>query len=288
DGKHRDAVGPYPVTAILPDADLEAGLARLAADGLISIVLVVDDALRPSVDALGAFDFATPFKTHYLHDRALPFAYGKHHRYDLKRARSQVQAREIAPAGTSWSPGTTSPGGGRPSPSPLIRPLAFLLDKAVVPVRVRLDDQEFEVTIPGGDGASAAPPHAPEPADPPPWTDPPGSQVEVPLVRLAWARSGDKGDIANIGVIARRPEWLPLLWDRLDPQTVGAWLAHLVRGPVERHHLPGISAMNFVLHGALDGGGPVSRRMDPLGKGLAQILLDMPVRVPQALADSWV
>lgn len=97
-GKHRDAVGPYPVTAILPDADLEAGLARLAADGLISIVLVVDDALRPSVDALGAFDFATPFKTHYLHDRALPFAYGKHHRYDLKRARSQVQAREIAPA----------------------------------------------------------------------------------------------------------------------------------------------------------------------------------------------
>jgi len=195
----------------------------------------------------------------------------------------EIFAREIAPAGTSWSPGTTSPGGGRPSPSPLIRPLAFLLDKAAVPVRVRLDDQEFEVPIPAGDGAVAAP--APV-APPPPWTEPPGAQVEVPLVRLAWARSGDKGDIANIGVIARRPEWLPLLWDRLHPQAVGAWLAHLVRGPVERHPLPGIEAMNFVLHGALDGGGPVSRRMDPLGKGMAQILLDMPVRVPQALADS--
>ena len=195
----------------------------------------------------------------------------------------EIFAREIAPAGTSWSPGTTSPGGGRPSPSPLIRPLAFLLDKVAVPVRVRLDDQELEVPIPAGDGAVAAPPPV---APPPPWADPPGAQVEVPLVRLAWARSGDKGDIANIGVIARRPEWLPLLWDRLHPQAIGAWLAHLVRGPVERHHLPGIEAMNFVLHGALDGGGPVSRRMDPLGKGMAQILLDMPVRVPQALAES--
>jgi hypothetical protein len=61
---------------------------------------------------------------------------------------------------------------------------------------------------------------------------------------------------------------------------VHAHLAHLVLGPVERFHLPGISAMNFLLHDALDGGGPASRRMDPLGKGLAQILLDMPVRVP--------
>jgi hypothetical protein len=61
---------------------------------------------------------------------------------------------------------------------------------------------------------------------------------------------------------------------------VHAHLAHLVLGPVERCHLPGISAMNFLLHEALDGGGPASRRMDPLGKGLAQILLDMPVRVP--------
>ncbi len=105
-------------------------------------------------------------------------------------------------------------------------------------------------------------------------------QIEVPLVRLAWARSGDKGNTANIGVIARRPEWLPLLWARLTPQAVHAHLAHLVHGPVERFHLPGISAMNFLLHDALDGGGPASRRMDPLGKGLAQMLLDMPVRVP--------
>jgi hypothetical protein len=191
-----------------------------------------------------------------------------------------IFAREIAPAGTSWSPGTTSPGGGRPSPSPLIKPLAFFVDKAAVPVQVVLDGQALTVEVPLA-GSGAPPQSLPEPA---PWGEGLAGdvepQIEVPLVRLAWARSGDKGNTANIGVIARRPEWLPLLWARLTPQAVHAHLAHLVLGPVERFHLPGISAMNFLLHEALDGGGPASRRMDPLGKGLAQILLDMPVRVP--------
>ena len=203
----------------------------------------------------------------------------------------EIFAREIAPAGTSWSPGTTSPGGGRPSPSPLIKPLAFFVDKAAVPVQVVMDGQVLVVEVPLAGpvlpvdlplaGRAAPPQDLPEPA---PWVDGLAGdvepQIEVPLVRLAWARSGDKGNTANIGVIARRPEWLPLLWARLTPQAVHAHLAHLVLGPVERFHLPGISAMNFLLHEALDGGGPASRRMDPLGKGLAQILLDMPVRVP--------
>jgi hypothetical protein len=202
-----------------------------------------------------------------------------------------IFAREIAPAGTSWSPGTTSPGGGRPSPSPLIKPLAFFVDKAAVPVQVVMDGQVMAVEVPLAEqvlpvdlplaGRAAPPQSLPDPA---PWGDDtaeePEAQIEVPLVRMAWARSGDKGNTANIGVIARRPEWLPLLWARLTPQAVHAHLAHLVLGPVERFHLPGISAMNFLLHDALDGGGPASRRMDPLGKGLAQILLDMPVRVP--------
>ena len=108
-------------------------------------------------------------------------------------------------------------------------------------------------------------------------------QIEVPLVRLAWARSGDKGNTANIGVIARRPEWLPLLWARLTPQAVQAYLAHLVHGPVERFHLPGISAMNFLLHDVLGGGGMASLRTDNLAKAFAQVLLAMPVTVPAAL-----
>ena len=108
----------------------------------------------------------------------------------------------------------------------------------------------------------------------------------MPLIALAWARSGDKGDISNIGVIARRPEWLPLIWRALTPQAVQAWFAHLMTGEVERFHLPGIAAMNLLLHGALAGGGPRSPRLDPLGKGMAQMLLEMPVAVPAALAGS--
>ncbi|MBL8332604.1 MAG: DUF1446 domain-containing protein [Rubrivivax sp.] len=193
----------------------------------------------------------------------------------------RIFAREIAPPGTSWSPGTTMAGGGRPSASPLIRPFAFLVDKARVPVRLRLGDEVQEVPVSRGAEATAA---APVP-DPPAWADPPDEPlVEVPLVRLAWARSGDKGNLSNVGVIARRPEWLPLLWARLTPEAVAAHLAHLVQGRVERFQLPGIAAINFVLHEALDGGGPGSTRWDPLGKGMAQILLDLPVRVPASVA----
>ncbi len=80
------------------------------------------------------------------------------------------------------------------------------------------------------------------------------------------------------------PEWLPLLWDALTPKRVRALLAHLVQGEVERFYLPGIAAINFVLHDALDGGGPASPALDPLGKGMAQMLLDMPIGVPRSLA----
>ncbi|MEK8051472.1 acyclic terpene utilization AtuA family protein [Ideonella sp. DXS22W] len=195
------------------------------------------------------------------------------------KAALEIFAREIAPSGTSWSPGTTGPGAGRPSPSPHIKPFAFLLDKARVPVQVRIGDQVLAVEIPAGGQASPAP-ALPDPAA---WAEPDEPQVLVPLVKLAWARSGDKGNIANIGLIARRPEWLPLLWARVTPEVVARYFAHLVRGPVERFHLPGLHAMNILMHEALDGGGPASTRMDPLGKGMGQMLLDLPVAVPQSL-----
>ncbi|MFO1329584.1 MAG: acyclic terpene utilization AtuA family protein [Rubrivivax sp.] len=199
-----------------------------------------------------------------------------------RKALDGIFAREIAPPGTSWSPGTTMAGGGRPSASPLIKPFSFLLDKTRVPVSVSLDDRTLAVDVPAG-APDTAVPALPDPA---PWTDPPGeAMVELPLVRLAWARSGDKGDISNIGVIARRPEWLPLLWARLTPEVVAQHFAHMLGGGrVERYHLPGIAALNLMLHGALAGGGPGSTRWDPLGKGNAQILLDLPLRVPASVA----
>ena len=106
--------------------------------------------------------------------------------------------------------------------------------------------------------------------------------MEVPLARLAWGRSGDKGDTSNIGVIARRTEFMPAIAASLTPEAVRSWLAHLVEGQVQRFDWPGLNGWNFVLRQALGGGGVASLRYDPQGKSYAQILMDFPVRVPKA------
>ncbi|MEJ8838649.1 acyclic terpene utilization AtuA family protein [Ramlibacter sp. AN1133] len=188
----------------------------------------------------------------------------------------ELFAREIAPAGTSWSPGTTG-AGGRPSPSPCIRQVAFFVEKSQVAPRVQVDGETLPVAIPSGQ----APVPAPDEVEAVGAALPASPCIEVPLVQLAWARSGDKGDVSNIGVIARRPEWLPWLRAQLTEERVKEWLAHLVAGEVRRFDLPGLHAMNFVCTQALDGGGMASLRNDPLGKGMAQILLALPVQVPQ-------
>ncbi len=97
-GFRQDATGPYPLTVIAPGADLAGGLARLRAAGLVSVVLVLDERLRPDLPALEAsFDMVRTFKTHHLHDRRLgPVAYAKHHRYELRRALAQVDVAEFA------------------------------------------------------------------------------------------------------------------------------------------------------------------------------------------------
>ena len=188
----------------------------------------------------------------------------------------ELFAREIAPAGTSWAPGTTG-ASGRPSPAPAIRQFAFLVDKALVQPQVQSGEQVLAVPVPTGQ----PPVPSPQPVAAVQAQLPQGELEEVPLVRLAWARSGDKGNHSNIGVIARRPEWLPWLRAQLTEQAVKDWLAHLVAGEVRRYDLPGIHAMNFLCTEALDGGGMASLRNDPLGKGMAQVLLAMPVRVPR-------
>jgi hypothetical protein len=106
----------------------------------------------------------------------------------------------------------------------------------------------------------------------------------VPLVQLAWGRSGDKGDAANIGIIARKPEYLPFIRAAITEQAVARWFAHLVHGEVRRYDLPGTHALNFTLQAALGGGGIASVRMDPQGKAYAQMLLDHPVTIPAELA----
>ena len=218
-----------------------------------------------------------------------------------QKAALELFAREIAPAGTSWSPGTTG-ADGRPSASPAIRQFAFLVDKRRLAPSMVMAGQRLPVAIPCGQDAVPAPPARVRPG---PFDQTQGglvegsgvastgsarteeartgtNTVEVPLIQLAWARSGDKGDSSNIGVIARRPEWLPLLRAQLTEERVATWLAHLVHGRVTRYDVPGIHALNFLCTQALDGGGMASLRNDPLGKGMAQILLTLPIRVPAA------
>jgi hypothetical protein len=112
------------------------------------------------------------------------------------------------------------------------------------------------------------------------------ASVEVPLIRLAHGRSGDKGDTANIGVIARRAEFVALLASVLTADVVRNCLAHLVEGEVTRFDWPGLNGWNFVLSHALGGGGVASLRYDPQGKSYAQILMDLPIRVPQRWTEA--
>ena len=111
--------------------------------------------------------------------------------------------------------------------------------------------------------------------------------MKVRLLDLAHARSGDKGDNSNIGVMARDPAWLPYIRAALTPDAVGHWMRHKFKGgtgKVERFDLPGIAGLNFLLHEALGGGGIASLANDPQGKAYAQMLLEFPIPVPSDVA----
>jgi hypothetical protein len=111
---------------------------------------------------------------------------------------------------------------------------------------------------------------------------PGGATVDVPLIKLAYARSGDKGNSSNIAIFARKPEYLPLLRGYLTPERIVAQLSQLVNGPAERFEAPGLHALNFLIQDALGGGGMASLRIDPQGKAYGQMVLEMPVPVPVA------
>jgi hypothetical protein len=157
-----------------------------------------------------------------------------------------------------------------------------LLDKRQVAVGVRVDGTPIALAHPVTIGGNDAVP-------PPARIDdalPPGRRVEVPLIRLAVARSGDKGNDANIGVIARRPEYLAAIRAALTPDAVKRRFAAFAEGAVERFDLPGINALNFVLHDSLGGGGTSSLRLDTQAKTYAQLLLGMPIPVPEAWSNA--
>ncbi|MGH8450238.1 acyclic terpene utilization AtuA family protein [Pseudomonas sp.] len=191
-------------------------------------------------------------------------------------------AREIAQAATGMAPGLTGIVGGRPSVYPLIRLFSFLIDKSACAPVIDLDGVRHAVALP-----AAVPVLTPAASIEPP--QPQGrADASVPLVKLAVARSGDKGNHSNIGVIARAPEYLPWIAETLTPEVIVDWMSHVLdplHGRVERWYLPGSHSLNFLLENALGGGGIASLRIDPQGKAFAQQLLEIPIAVPQHIAD---
>jgi hypothetical protein len=207
----------------------------------------------------------------------------------------ELFAREIFPSATSMAQGITGFAAGRPAVQPIVRLASCLVPRSRVHPRIEVQDAAgIHVSAlapapaarsgehrPGARAARApVPPTArvvlPQQAS--------ADEVTVPLLRLAHGRSGDKGDTANISVLARRAEFVPLLSRVLTPAAVRGYLAHLLEGEVERYEWPGLAGWNFVLRRALGGGGVASLRYDPQGKSYAQILMDLPVPVPR----SWL
>ncbi|MDE2363843.1 MAG: DUF1446 domain-containing protein [Hyphomicrobiales bacterium] len=204
--------------------------------------------------------------------------------HDNRKA-MDVFMREFDAPTTSMSVGTTGWFGGRPAISPVARVFSFLIDRAQVKAGVSIGDRRIDAQ----EDAS------PEPFDPARLVRPaiaadapaPGDMVARPLIDVAWARSGDKGDAFNVGVIARDPKFLPYIRAALTEDRLLAFFAHEFEGganpAVLRYELPGLNALNFHCLDALGGGQFASLRLDPLAKGKAQQLLDMEIEVPAAL-----
>jgi hypothetical protein len=198
-------------------------------------------------------------------------------RHDEKRA-LEIFAREIAPSGTTFCPGITGVV-GRPKPTAAINQFAFLSLKSNFAPRVVFEDFLQEVEIPNGDDSVRPSSRVAAPRFDHPSAD--HEPVVVPLIRIAYARSGDKGDTCNIGLLARSDELVPYLYREVTTDRVKSYLSHLVLGEVRRFEVPGINGLNLLCEEALGGGGMTSLRNDPWGKGMAQILLSMPVTVPE-------
>lgn len=266
-------------TAMFAGVDA-AGKARRAGEALVARAerLIAKEGLGPiterSIEVIGAGDTHGPDHRDDAATEAVVKVGVRH----PEKAALEVFAMEYAPMALV-AQGMTGFFGGRPRVAPSIGVYHLLVDKSSVSVTVRIDDDVQEVAIaPGNAGLSVGTP-ALEDGD--------GRAADgdftVTLRRLAYARSGDKGNNANIGVIARRPEFAEVIREQVTAARVAAFFAQYIDGPVTRWELPGLSALNFVLEGALGGrGGTSTLRYDPQGKSFGAMLLEIPIAVPSA------
>ncbi len=198
-----------------------------------------------------------------------------------------ILLRELTGLGLATPPGLSGFSGARAKPSPVVRLFSYLTPKKALPVEIDVDGKTIAFQDADGVTFDSSAIQRPQPPQAPDGQD---AVTNVPLIRLAWARSGDKGNKANIGVIARDPAYLPYIWAALTPDSVAEHFGHFIEGgadaaKVEKYSLPGSHAINFLIDTILGGGGMASIRNDAQGKGYGQILLAHPVAIPAALAD---
>ncbi|USG60730.1 DUF1446 domain-containing protein [Sneathiella marina] len=202
-----------------------------------------------------------------------------------ERSALELFSKETTGVGLSMTTGRCSAGAaGRPKITPVVAQFAFLIDKNDVQTDVFVNDKNigFEMPVPETFGEirqqvsnrDGKPPEVNE------------ELVDVPLISLAVARSGDKGNNANVGVIARSEAYLPWIKESASEDRVKEWFAHVIEGDVTRFDLPGMGAVNFLLTDCLGGGGTSTLHLDNLAKTYAQQLLALPIKVPSSLAKS--
>jgi hypothetical protein len=199
-----------------------------------------------------------------------------------------ILLKECVGLGLATPPGLSGFAGARPKPSPVVRLFSFALPKGSIKIQIEMDGTYID--CPDTLGAALKRDLIERPQAPSAPLD--SNAVHVPLIKLALARSGDKGNKANVGIIARQPEFLPYIYAALNEQAVAERFAHfLPEGAtqqslsyVERYLMPGTHAINFLIHDVLGGGGMASIRNDAQGKGFGQLMLDASIPVSAAIA----
>ena len=195
-------------------------------------------------------------------------------------------AREIAQAATAMAPGLTGLVGGRPKPSPMIRLFSFLWPKDQIEVSYNLNGESSAVEIAQGQSLENDMQVSTALVDTAAENELSLCDANTSLINLAMARSGDKGDHCNVGILSRDPAYLPYIKNAVQPEKIRQYLSHIMgeNSDVKLYELPGLNAFNLMLEQALGGGGIASLRIDPQGKAMAQQLLDMPIQVPAEMA----
>ncbi|KAG0167403.1 hypothetical protein DFQ28_006901 [Apophysomyces sp. BC1034] len=195
-------------------------------------------------------------------------------------------AKEIIPSATCMVPGITAAGGvSRPKAVPNLVHFPCLIPKSTVSANfvIGQDTQKVEWDEWNTLGSFGNPVNVPPISEP----SADGPMIKTKLFNLAYGRSGDKGDVCNIGIIARDPKYLPYIKRSVTEKVVADYMCHLCKGSVTRFELPGLHALNFVLTRSLGGGGLSSLIVDRQGKTFAQLLLSgLEVELPAELAPT--